>query len=340
MNRVRPTRAVAGPLVGALVMYLLVKVVGGAWLSLASTALLVLPVVALLLPARLDRLVVVRRADERVHAGQDLVVSLTIRNDGRRTTAPLCLHDVSDGLAPVSIAVPALRGGSEATVSVPRAAIRRGVFEAGTAVLVSSAPLGLMQVERKVDVSGRLVVHPVVEQVRREAGGATRLAGEIPLPLPGVGTEVLGLRDWRSGDSARAVSARASARHGRPLVLERERDSGSALVLLAGGPGRGPAWEVAVSRGASLALAALVEGTPPVLLGAAPPARMDRAGVLDWFAGVDRVSGLSPLAVGAALKAAAGGTLVMLVPSELSLDRGGLRRACAGGRTRLVMLDA
>jgi hypothetical protein len=149
----------------------------------------------------------------------------------------------------------------------------------------------------------------------------------------------LGLRDWRSGDSARAVSARATARHGRPLVLERERDSGSALVLLAAGPGRGPAWEAAVSRAASLAVAALRDGTPPLLLGAPPPVRADSIGILDWFAGIDHAHGVDPAAVPAALRAAGGGTLVVLAPPELLIDRISLRRACDAARTSLVVLD-
>jgi hypothetical protein len=62
--------------------------------------------------------------------------------------------------------------------------------------------------------------------------------------------------------------------------------------------------------------------------------------VLDWFAGVDRVRGLDPDVMTAALRAAAGGTLVVLVPPALIGDRFELRRSCDSRRTRLVMLDA
>jgi hypothetical protein len=67
---------------------------------------------------------------------------------------------------------------------------------------------------------------------------------------------------------------------------------------------------------------------------------MDRTGLLDWFAAVDRVRGLSPEAMTAALREAGGGTLVVLVPPALLGDRLELRRACAARRTSLVMLDA
>jgi uncharacterized protein (DUF58 family) len=338
--RVRPTRALLIPILGAAVLYFLVRVAGGAWLALAADALLVLPLVAMLLPPRLEGVTIRREVADRVTPGQALDVVLLVRNEGRRTTTPFRLNDVSSGLSDVVVAVPALPPGGEATISLRRLASRRGVFDSGRALLTSSSPLGLLRATSEVPVPGRHVVHPEVTRVPRIAGAATNAPGEVPLPVPGVGTEVLGLREWRSGDSARAVSARATARHGRPLVLERERDAGSALVLLAGGPGRGAAWEASVSRAASLSLAALNAGTPPLLLGAPPPPRMDRTGLLDWFAGVDAVRGLEPTALAAALRAAAGGALVVLVPPELLVDRLQLRRACQAARTDLLVLDA
>ena len=338
--RPRPTGAMLIPLLGAAVLYTLATLAGGAWLVFASASALVLPVVALLLPARLDGIVVRREPADRGRPGRPLDVALRIRNDGSRTTAPFRLIDESEGLAPVVLAVPALRPRSEVVVRVARTASRRGVFDTGHAVLSSTSPLGLLRVTREVQVAGRLIVHPEVGPVPPVASAVAHLAGEIPLAMPGAGTEVLGLRDWRSGDSARSVSARATARHGRPLVLERERDAGAGLVLVAGGPGSGHSWESAVSRAASLTLAALANGSVPTLLGPPPPGRLDRTGVLDWFAGVDRVRGLDPASVAAAVRAAAGGTLVVLVPPGLLGDRLGLRRACDASRTRLVTLDA
>ena len=336
---VRPTRAVVVPLVAALVLYGLAKLAGGAWLALACAATVVVPLVALLLPPRLAGLVVERSGPDRVPVGGEVEQALTVRNEGVRTTSPLRLADDGAGLAPVVVAVAALRPGTEATVRLTRTAVHRGVFDASAAEVTSTAPFGMLRATARVPVRGRVVVHPQVTHLSRVPGAATDGLGEVPVDAPGVGTEVLGLRDWRSGDSARAVSARASARHGRPLVLERERETGSALVLLAGGPGRGRSWERAVSQGASLALAALREGTPPLLLGAPPPARPDRNGLLDWFAGVDRVRGLDPAEVDRALRAARGGTLVLLAPTDLLVDRMDLRRACDAARTHLVVLD-
>jgi uncharacterized protein (DUF58 family) len=339
MTGVRPTRAMLFPLAAAAVMYGLAKVAGGAWLSLAATAFLVLPLVALLLPPHVPELHL-PASEHRVAVGEVLTTRLAVRNQGRRTTSPMQLTEQVAGLEQVVVALPALRPGQEATVDLRRRAVARGVYEGGSALLTSTSPLGLLRAGREMALPSRIVVHPLVHQTARVPGMATVGPGELSVPLPGVGTEVLGLREWRSGDSARAVAARASARHSRPMVLERERETASKLVLLAGGPGRGPAWEEAVSTAASYALAALQSGTPPLLLGRPAPARVDRTGILDWFAAVDDVSGLDQTAVAAGLRAATGGTLVLLIPTGLIAERMSLRRACDAARTALVVLDA
>jgi uncharacterized protein (DUF58 family) len=321
-------------------LYLLARLAGGAWLVFAATAALALPAVGLLLPPRLQGITVRREPAARGLPGRPLDVLVTIRNDGARTTAPLTLRDLSEGLSEVVLAVPALRPGTEVVARTARTATRRGIFDGGFGMLSSTAPIGMMRASREVAVDGRVIVHPEVRKVPRALGAMAHLAGEVPLSMPGTGTEVLGLRDWRSGDSARSVSARATARHGRPLVLEREREAGTGLVLIAGGPGHGPSWETAVSHAASLALDALADGVVPILLGPPPPGRLDRTGLLDWFAGIDRVRGLAPEAMAAAVRAAGGGTLVVLVPPALLGDRLELRRVCAARRTQLVMLDA
>ncbi len=101
---------------------------------------------------------------------------------------------------------------------------------------------------------------------------------------------MLGLRPWRAGDGAAAVSARASARHSRPVVLERERESGPRLVIVCTGALSGPLWEATVERSCALVEQAVREGRVPVLLanGLPVPGRPDRQAVLDWHAALDR----------------------------------------------------
>ena len=301
------------PLLAAAVMYLLASLAGGSWLVFASSAALVLPLVALLLPARVEGITVRREPAARGLPGRPLDVLLTIRNTGGGSTSPLRLHDTSDGLSEAVLAIPGLRPGTEVVVRTERTAQRRGVFDSGTAVLASNAPLGLLRVTRDVTVEGLVIVHPAVTPVPRALGVSTHLAGEIPLSMPGAGTEVLGLRDWRSGDSARSVSARATARHGRPLVLERERGERLGLVLLAGGPGYGASWERAVSYAASLhCLSAVADGTVRSCSARRRLAGWTGPACSTGSRGVDRVHGLEPDVMMATARAAAGSTLVVL----------------------------
>ncbi len=318
----RPTRACWLPLSAALVLHLLVRATGNSWLALGSAACLVLPVAALLLPARLGDLEIARRCPPRAAAGQGVEVVHIICNAGLRPSPPLHWTDRVDGLSPVVLAVPALAPGATASFTEHRTAQRRGVYGGASAQLNSAAPYGLVRVRREVAGVARLIVHPAAVPARKldpvgSVGGATHSR-----PLAGAGTEVLGLRPWRPGDSARSVSPRATARHGRPVVLERERDSGRSLIVLTGAGGAGPAWEAGVAQAAALAVAATRAGSTPVLLGGPTATGLGVTGVLDWFAGVDAAGPLLASELLAAARAAGPGGTVLL----LTADRGQARR--------------
>jgi uncharacterized protein (DUF58 family) len=308
----RPTRGVAVAVLAAVVLHVLGRITGGGWLALASAAAVVLPVVAVVLRPRLEGLEVALDP-VRARVGEEVEQRLVVRSTGSRPTPPARLVDPGAGLEPVTVAVPALAAGARVEVVLRRRAVARG-RRRSSLVLSSSAPLGLVRAHRALP-GAEVVVAP-----GRVAAPALRVGGEGPgdgtasRPVAGVGTEVLGLRPWRPGDSARSLSARASARHGRPVVLERERETGPSLVVLCTGAGSGPAWEASVASACALAEDALRAGRAPVLLaaGVVAPARVDLAGVLDWCAGLDAVGPADAATVAAAARA--GGTVVVLGP--------------------------
>ncbi len=155
--------------------------------------------------------------------------------------------------------------------------------------------------------------------------------------MAGTGTEVLGLRPYRQGDSLRHISARASARHGRPVVLERERETGPSLVLLATGGGSGEGWERAVATAAALTLAAVREGTAPLLLADPAPVRLDATGVLDFFAGVDAAGPLRAEDLRTAAAACGpGGTLLLLAPAGATEQHARVRAVAPGVRVQVL----
>ena len=336
----RPTWALLGPLLGAAVLNLLARTSGDPWLALASGALLALPFASLLLRPALGALRVEHRAPARVVAGDLVEVIVRFRNGGTRATPPALWRHLHPGLEPVAAEVPPLLPGATYDLRLQREAVGRGVHRGGQSVLSTRAPFGLVRwTGDYVADQARLVVHPVTHQKPARLPAASDVLADRSRPVAGTGAEVLGLRPWRSGDSRRDVSARASARHGRPVVLQRERDAGPSLVLLATGGGFGPAWEAAISEAASLVLTALRESTPPVVIGNPAPNRVDAVGVLDFFAGLDDGEPLGASDLRRAVQLAGrAGTLVLLAPPRAGELIAQVHRLAAASGCRVEMV--
>ena len=109
------------------------------------------------------------------------------------------------------------------TISGAFPARPRGVACGAAVLLRSRYPFGLFQVTTQREVSWEIVTHPVPT----EPPGATSAAeGRGAATLPDVsGTDVSGLREFRTGDSANDVHWKATARRGVAVVRERERDA-------------------------------------------------------------------------------------------------------------------
>lgn len=315
----RATRGTAGALLAAVVLHLLTRTTGDPWLALASAAALVLPVASLVQRPPLPELQVERQQPARVVAGAEVDQLLQVRNAGGRTSPPATWRDESPGLEPVEVALPELAPGEQVALPVRRRAGRRGVYDGpGQAVLTTTAPFGVLRWTQHRSVPGPpLLVHPVTGSGRVLLAGAGAPEEGAPSGTPGSGGEVLGLRPWRHGDAARDVSARASARHGRPVVLERERESGPGLLVLVTGGGAGPTWEAGVGSAASLVLAALRAGRAVSLVagegGPVAPRRLDSTAVLDFFAAVDRVGPLAAATATAAVRRVPPGGSVLVL---------------------------
>lgn len=342
-SRTAVAPSAAGLLAVAGILYLVAGLTGSGWLLLACAAVLVLPVVAVVLRPRVDGVVVGRRMAPRVTVGGTVLSTLVVRNDGPRRSPELVVLDSVPGLEDVRLAVPALPPGGTVEVAATRTALQRCRAPAGTLQLDAIGPFGLVRTLRDVVLEGVVHVHPVpAAPPRLPAAAAPVWEGAVPSGRAGPGTEVLQLREWRSGDGARAVSARASARHGRPIVLERERDSTIDLVVLVAGPGRGEHWEAALASACGAALRSSYDGRPPWLLGAGHEAapRPGPRDVLDWFAAADEAGPLDDAVLRRALhRATSGGVLLAVVPVDDIVERMRVRRAAAGTGVPVVVLD-
>lgn len=330
-TRVVPTKALIAPVLGAVLLNLLARTSADPWLALASAALLALPLAALVVRPSLRGVEVVHRAPLRVTVGDEVEVEVVVRNASDRETPPVRWEHEHPALGPVRAVAPGLPPGGQVSAAARVQVHRRGVFASEPGQLTTVAPFGLISWTRPhLPVQQRLIVHPAItaDTRRRDAGPAA--ATDRSVPVPGAGLEVLDLRPWRPGDARREVSARASARHGRPVVLQRERDAGESLVVLAAGGGAGPAWERAISAAASAAVAAIRNGVQLVIVADPPPSRLDSTGILDFFAGVDRVGPLRSRDVSAAVQRAgrAGSVLVVAPQVPPALVRSAAAAGC------------
>ena len=263
-RKLRPTRIGWLFLIGAIA-------VGGAAVNTGNNLLYfvmgmmlgAIVVSGILSERNLRGLWVERAVPPDVTAGVPAILSYVVT--ARRTWLPILSLTVQD--------YPAKKGDSPALfVRVDPGQTRRRTYErtfpvrgvptleeveAGTAF-----PVGLFRKSRRLDAFGEVRVRPRVSEIDLETllGGGEE--GESRRLLRGDGLELFGLRDHMSGDEARRIHWKASAKAGRAIVKDPARDEPPAMVVrlaLSGYPSA-PAFERAVERAASLAAAFLKEG--------------------------------------------------------------------------------
>ena len=165
----------------------------------------------------------------------------------------------------------------------------RGVEQVEALHQVSRFPFGLLRVRRRVPVQAEVVTYPAPAPSDRDGttgrgtsthGGGAQAAGR--------GDAVASLRTFRTGDAVSDVSWKATARRGRAVVKEREREQQPCIELVIDRRQASDALEQALSRAATLALAARHDAPARILSqGADWTVDPERGGVeaaLRWLA--------------------------------------------------------
>ena len=278
------------PLLAAPVLGVLSVMTVDSWLLLLAGASLGLGIAAILLRPRLGDLDVTVAMPARAELGQPVTTRVVVRNTGRRATPLTRLTHQVAGLSDVTVLVDTLPRGALADVTVERYAVARGRTSSSLVLLSSSAPLGLVTTDARVELTTAMTVHPALLPVRLppdRSGGAeaTQAAPDRS------GVDVHGIREWRTGDEARQVHWRSTARRGRLVVLEREAPRGGTVTMLVAGLAAHAGWESLVTLIASTGVAALDTGRPVTLLadqdGQSRLSTTHRLDLLDWCAGLD-----------------------------------------------------
>jgi uncharacterized protein (DUF58 family) len=303
---------------------------------------------------RLGAIEIRRSVPVRAAVGDELRVGLSVTNHSRRSVPPFRVDDTFPAFGPGAAACERLGPQARAEIELPRITERRGVFESGLVTLSCGAPFGFMRSIRRLELSSPMIAVPRWVELR-----------SFPILEPssypsdvlherartGAGEEFLGVREYRPGDSPRAVHWRSTARTGRLMVREYEENPSARVALVLTGADYGVApdssFESLVSAVASIALYALSTGHPVELVKPLPDGTVDalvepeKDTVLDWLAAAQPVDAApSRLVTRALARLGSRGTLVICAAT--SGDSGaGLRdaanRAQAAGARVLVV---
>ena len=288
-NIPRPTRLAATLFGFAILLELLGRLVGSTAITIAAAAALGAVIGDAALTPRVDAVVVHRRGPKRTTAGGTALVRFGLSQPKRphAKLAPVLLSEEHPAFGPVCALTPEIARGREVVLNLPVTTPHRGYWQTpATVTLEAHSPLGGFVRRGRFTFTPTQWVHP---------------APAPPVPLPdlalgaesgaegsgraGHGTELYGIREWRSGDAASSVHWRASARRNQLIVMDRERPSHAAVVVLVGAATPGPDWELAVARSAATALAALRQGRSVTLMCGQDALRpTTRRDALDWFA--------------------------------------------------------
>lgn len=129
--------------------------------------------------------------------------------------------------------VPVLRRGQPTEVEISFGRLARGVYPVRGAELTSTYPFGLLRRRRVLEGISEVVVHPRPSAFGAGGKGKSGEDWMRELQASGSGDDLqpATLRDKRDGDPLRAVHWRASARRGKPVVVEWEGGTGGGLEI-------------------------------------------------------------------------------------------------------------
>ncbi len=205
--------------------------------EVAATVLLIALAVDALVGPKSDAIVARRSLPQHFTLGKTATVSYTIQNHSRM--AIRCgiiegpLKTLRDTDPETVVELPAR---SQSSFEKRFAAISRGTDAFTTMFVWCDNPLGLLRRRFRVEDSAAFRVFPDLSAVERY--GALRVrnhlleAGLRRMRLRGAGSEFESLREYTGGDAFREIDWKATARRGKPMVIQRQVERSQDVMLL------------------------------------------------------------------------------------------------------------
>lgn len=202
----------------------------------------------------LRKVSVERRVPASATAGDLALVGLVVRNRKPRAASfSLELRERGGDVAGSGYLV-FLPAGQTQEVAYSFTPARRGLHKFEQLEVATKAPFGLFEKSRPLDAPEELVVFPRKVDPGDEAPRRLARDGERPQDRAGQGLEVHSLRDHRTGEDARTIHWRSTARAGKLIGIDREQEHRRRVCLVLDHRAlTGEALDSAVERAAALA---------------------------------------------------------------------------------------
>jgi len=241
--------------------------------------------------------------NDEPHEGDEIEFFLSLRNTNRSTASLMRATEscpLTPNPQPLNLFIPSLSQNQTAQFNYTVIADRRGVHRFPPLKLSSRAPFGLFERKRDLDQPTPILIYPEVKKLSRLDLLDRQPAAQIVTQRAGVGTEVIGVRAYRVGDSPRHIHWRTVARTNHLMSKEFADESNPGLTLVLDLAGfqnpRGlktkhTPFEYAVKIAASIGDYALRRAYPLHLLVdesslAAPSGSLNRIALLEYLARV------------------------------------------------------
>ncbi len=241
--------------------------------------------------------------DSDLHEGDEIRITLEIHNGHTLPAAHLeiteaCpLADPQSEAAESRMFVPLLP--ERVSFSYETTVYRRGLHRFPPLKLASRAPFGFFRREHDYPLESPTLIYSELRKLTHFALLDRQPAAELTVPRAGLGSEVIGVRPYRPGDSPRHIHWRSVARRGELVSKEfaEESQPGVTLVLDRYQPLRPivemkhTPFEMAVKCATSMAEYALRQGYPLYLTAdsaemALPQGAMAWDGLMQYLARV------------------------------------------------------
>lgn len=170
------------------------------------------------------------------HEGDTVSITLTFNNTGSdshiRTTEQCPFAEPLSPAHSLSVFIPALPPRTPIQLTYEVVVDRRGLHECPPLTLTTPAPFGLFRRRRTLTLPTRLLVYPELKPLHRLNLFDRQPTAQHTHPRPGFGSEFIGVRPYRPGDSPRHIHWRSSARTNQLISKEFADDTQPGLTLV------------------------------------------------------------------------------------------------------------